>query len=614
MTQGIDDNFEGAQYESIAGDSADFSAHREGDEQKGILFVLLHSYMNGASTLGAVREKLEKLWPGERVFCPELPVGTYSLADPDQIVIQLLEDMDHLVAEAATEKKPIHSIIILGHSVGSLLGRKLYVVACGETSDAPFEKVYHDAYGAGLIKPRQWAPLIHRIVLLAGMNRGWQISHHLSPLNAMAWRVGVLIGYVIKLFTRRWLLIFKLRRGAEFITQLRIQWLQLRRRAEQSVSPEGPHAGRALTVQLLGSRDDIVSPEDNIDLVAGRDFVYLDVPFSGHADVVQLNDPKFGAARAHVLEQALCLSQDGLHEYAATPADDQFFAPNPHIKNVIFVIHGIRDQGFWTHKIARRVKRLAGSEAAEWATETSSYGYLPMLPFMLPWYRRRKVEWLMDQYAEALARYPNARFSYVGHSNGTYLIAKAIELYPCCRFDQIVFAGSVVRTGYDWQGLLNSTPPRVNAVLNFVATADSVVAFFPKFFQFSGLQDLGSAGHDGFDSSSESNGVFQVRYLKGGHSAALTEEVWDHIARFVIDGRIDMDKVPNQANEQHMLVKLIGRAPPLIWGAILVLLCAIWAVILCICNAIPEAEARGLAKGFALSGYLLLLWLVLTRL
>lgn len=613
MTQGIDVYLDEGQHASTADEFAGLSAHPGAEEGKRVLFVLLHAYMSGVSTLNAVHEKLEKLWPGERVFCPELPIGICSLVDPDQIVIQLLADIDRLVVEAAIGEKPIRSIVILGHSVGSLLGRKLYVVACGETPDAPFEKVYHDVYGAGLIKPRQWAPLVHRIVLLAGMNRGWQISHHLHPLNAVGWRVGVLTGYVIRLFTHRWPLIFKLRRGAEFITQLRIQWLQLRRRAGHPVALEGPRAGGALTVQLLGSRDDVVSPEDNIDLVAGRDFVYLDVPFSGHADVVQLNDPKFGAARAHVLEKALCLSQDALHEYAETPADDQFFAPNPQIKNVIFVIHGIRDLGFWTHKIARRVKRLAGSEAAEWATETSSYGYLPMLPFMLPWYRRRKVEWLMDQYAEALARYPNAKFSYVGHSNGTYLIARAIELYPCCRFAQIVFAGSVVRTGYDWQGVLNSTPPRVSAVLNFVATADSVVAFFPKFFQFCGLQDLGSAGHDGFDSSSEDKGVFQVRYVKGGHDAALTEEIWDHIAGFVIEGRIDMDKVPNRAHDQNLFVRLIGRAPPVIWVFILVLLCLGLISILWICNTIIGAEARGLAKGFALSGYALLLWLVLTR-
>ena len=51
-----------------------------------------------------------------------------------------------------------------------------------------------------------------------------------------------------------------------------------------------------------------------------------------------------------------------------------------------------------------------------------------MLPFLLSAYRRKNVEWLMDRYTEVVARYPNATVSYIGHSNGTYLLAKALEL------------------------------------------------------------------------------------------------------------------------------------------------------------------------------------------
>jgi hypothetical protein len=56
------------------------------------------------------------------------------------------------------------------------------------------------------------------------------------------------------------------------------------------------------------------------------------------------------------------------------------------VEDIVFVIHGIRDKGYWTHKIARRVQAMAKQRPGDirFATETSSYGYFPMLSFLLP--------------------------------------------------------------------------------------------------------------------------------------------------------------------------------------------------------------------------------------
>jgi hypothetical protein len=184
------------------------------------------------------------------------------------------------------------------------------------------------------------------------------------------------------------------------------------------------------------------------------------------------------------------------------PADNPAGEPQPEVTDVIFVIHGIRDAGYWTHKIARRVREKGKRLGRVVATETSSYGYFPMLRFFLPGERRIKTQWLMDQYVEACALYPNARFSFVGHSNGTYLLASALRDYRCCRFNRVLFAGSVVRRQYDWDRYI--ARGQVQEVANYVATADWVVAFFPKALQTLGIQDLGSAGHDGFRSAGRS--------------------------------------------------------------------------------------------------------------
>ncbi|MGO1001976.1 hypothetical protein [Lysobacter sp. CA196] len=592
------------------------------EERSRTLVVLLHAYRHNTARLESVRTLVLGAWPEAEIYCPELPTSTWSMADPNLIVATLLAEVDRKYAQAQMDATPFRNIVLVGHSIGGLLARKLYVVACGEVEGAPFEADFKPASAddAALVSARPWAACVSRIVLLAGMNRGWRISHHLGIWQAILLRLGSIAGHAGRLVGRREPLIFAFRCGAEFITQLRIQWLLMRRhssgasRETQGVAGAAGRPGSAMTIQLLGSRDDIVAPEDNVDLVSGGDFVYLDVPHSGHRDIIEMADPILGAARTRAFLLALQGSGEELQREAVVPSDERFAAPDESIERVVFVMHGIRDVGYWTHKIARRIKQRAGDRLATWATETSSYGYFPMLPFLFPWYRRQKVEWLMDQYTEALARFPNARFSYVGHSNGTYLLARALELYPCCRFERVVFAGSVVRRNYDWRRFLGGARPRIGGVLNFVATGDWVVAFFPKFFQFFGLQDLGSAGHDGFLLSQPDAGVSQVTYVKGGHGAAIVESVWNVIAGFIVDGRVEMDEIQPVPRRQNPLVKALGLCPPLVWLVLIAAAYFVWqgiALAICLFGMAPATQA--FVTGFSFALYLLLLWLVVTR-
>lgn len=578
------------------------------------LVLLLHAYTQTPRHLAAVRAAVADEWPEARLLCPELPLSLLSVADPNEIVAGLLDTIDAETAAAERAHAPITNIVLVGHSFGALLARKLYVVACGETPEAPFEPAL-TAKGpwtpSEQLAARPWAVHVSRLVLLASMNRGWRITHHLGIAKAPVWTLGAAFGHLVRLVSGRTLAISTIRRGAEFITQLRIQWIRMRQ-AHQRAGTDSP--GGATTVQLLGSRDDMVAPEDNIDLVSGGDFIYLDVPYSGHADVIELDDPTHGPARKAVFVLALGGSIEALRKASVVPSDEAFSTPDERTRKVVFVIHGIRDVGYWTHKIARRIRQRAADARETWATETSSYGYFPMLPFLFPWYRRQKVEWLMDQYAEALARYPNAAFSYVGHSNGTYLLAKALELYPCCRFEHVVFAGSVVRTTYDWGALLATDPPRVKAVLNFVASGDWVVAFFPRFFEFLKLQDLGSAGHDGFAVSRPQPRLYQVKYVSGGHAAAIQESMWDLIADFVVDGHAEITDTQPVQQRRSPLVALPGRFPPAVWAFILALVWCIWTLIECLIQAaLPQGSIRTFATGFALAAYLVLLWMAVTR-
>jgi len=551
------------------------------------LVVLVEGSL-GNEGLVHVRRAIQEIMPDADLFAPSLSTGLFSFDDPLALTCDLINRGDELC-----RARNYQSIVLVGHCMGGIFIRKLYVTACGENPDALFESEPTDPFIArsltfalklrGLVrrivpssKPnsnraqlpkdqKAWAEKIERVVLLAAVNRGWSISEHLSFRHAIFWTLKTWLGNVLAFLHQKSPLILNLRRGAPFIAQLRIQWLSMQRafrKGRKSV-------GGAATIQLLGSIDDLVSPVDIVDLATGADFIYLNVPRSGHESVAVMDNSGEGRTRYEIFKEALLSPVGNLKQHSVLPSDLIPMQPDDSVTDVVFIVHGIRDEGYWTQKLAQRVKFLGREKQRNIASVASGYGYFPMLPFLLPWGRRSKVEWLIDQYTEALALYPEAAFSYIGHSNGTYLLARALQDCPCLHFNRVVFAGSVVRREYDWSSMLETG--RVRGVLNYVATADWVVACFPKLMQDLRLQDIGSAGHDGFLQSLQTSpsGLQQV-YVAGDHGAAIGEPRWDELAEFVLDGT-----VPPLTNDNHRAwwVVALGKMPILVWallGAVLV--------------------------------------------
>jgi len=537
------------------------------------LVVLLHGYASGPDDLKYVQKAVTAVRPNADLFVPTMPVGRLSTADPLDIVQGLLDSIDRL--DSAKGPEGYERITLIGHSLGGLLARKLYICAWGEIEDAPFEPVIRSG------EQRTWVNRVDRIILLAGMNRGWSITSHLPLYLSIYIAIGTWLARFLSWICFKENIALRVYRGSPFVTQLRIQWLSMIRQASRD------NRRVALTIQLLGSIDDIVAPDDNVDLTTGSEFVYLDVPNSGHNSVVQMDESRDGLARREVFSQALAGDSIELRKKSLQPSEYQL-RRDECVKHVVFVVHGIRDRGYWTQKIARQVmarwkQKQVGSQS-EFASVTSSYGYFALLPFLMPFQRKEKVHWLMDQYVEAMSRYPNADFYYIGHSNGTYLVARALLDNPCCRFKQIVFAGSVVRTDYDWARLQkvptlrngNSGLPQVDGILNYVATSDWVVAFFPKALEMLQLQDLGSAGHDGFIQLNQkrAHGV-QVAYVRGDHGAALREVHWQDIAQFVVEKEVPSAKELISPRPSR-LIKCVGWICPMVWLGILALAIGIW--------------------------------------
>ncbi|OED38580.1 hypothetical protein AB833_18760 [Chromatiales bacterium (ex Bugula neritina AB1)] len=168
----------------------------------------------------------------------------------------------------------------------------------------------------------------------------------------------------------------------------------------------------------------------------------------------------------------------------------------------------------------------------------------------------------MNHYVEVRAKVPNADFHYMGHSNGTYLCARALLDYPATAFSRIMFAGSVVHQSFPWRELMKWK--RVSKVYNGVATGDWVVALFPNGLRYlKGVFDLGGAGHTGFNVENQ-NRLLNFDYVEGDHSASRVESQWAAISSFIVNEQFPKmgSNHPSYKCSQPLWIKFLGFFSP----------------------------------------------------
>ena len=207
------------------------------------LAVLVHG-LGSTRLIDDVKESLAEYLPEADLMVPQFNSGLWSNSDP----VELSQSLSDCIRNAENARPGGYEhIILVGHSFGGLLARKAYVFASGQN---------HEMWKAGL-KPmlEPWAAKVSRIILLAGMNRGWSATpkprHRSWFKTAWYWT-----GDTVARFTRTGHLLRSLKRGSPFIANLRIQWINLFRDGKPVPT----------TVQILGDIDDVVTDEDNIDL------------------------------------------------------------------------------------------------------------------------------------------------------------------------------------------------------------------------------------------------------------------------------------------------------------------------------------------------------------
>lgn len=588
------------------------------------LIFLIHGLNRDEDDMEELKSLVADCYPGADIHVPTFSHSSLFSRTPAAKHVKNIIDR----ISKAYDSNRHERIMLIGHSMGAVLARRVVV----ESSGLPTR--WNDNAEAGeaalKVEPEladctrtDWADKLEVLVMMASVGRGWTVENGKDGRQRFVWNLGSIIGHLMPGSKKP--TIFDFRKGSPFIVQTRLRWLEYCKHFPEK---------RVHLVQFLGTKDELVPPNDAIDFATAireEDFVQIEVPDTDHGSIIQV-DPK---KRSKPVDVVACRTRSELVAAVLKGDVDSYQdnivrrdylmdelppAPDESVKNLVFVVHGIRDRGYWTKKIAGRIKQQALKNNEVFASRTPTYGYFPILPFLLPWYRRQKVEWLMDHYVEAAAAYPDADFHYVGHSNGTYLAARALLKYPLSSFKHIMFAGSVVRPDYPWKSLVRAG--RVSKVLNAVATFDWVVALFPHGLRhMKWLFDLGGAGHVGFDEKSLPNNLFQLDtegaigterfFVKGDHSAAREEEMWDEIADFIAEGKVPKASVSNGSlvNKQPWGSRYLGYGSPFI---VTVLACVILLIGIALTTSMLVSFS--IASLFALFLYFMLLRFISLRL
>ena len=410
--------------------------------------------------------------------------GPFSNADPKSIADEIESTINRLYSE-----KRYENIVLIGASAGALLVRKAFVWALGSQSDRSTPSPV-----------RVWPSAVERIVLLAGMNRGWTISpkpEHMGFFTKWIIKAGIWVGK----FSGTGSFIFDLEKGSPFVADLRIQWISESIKKNPRIKP---------VVQLLGSIDDIVSKEDNKDVLVSSNFTFIPVGANTtHERIVRVGeDTTNQRIRRSLFREAISHDISLLQKKYKTQVPPT--ESHPAIKKVVFVAHGIRDFGsYWMSNFEQEINKFNGDSELLYAYKRVAYEneFFPMGAFLLLNQRENHVKRFMDQYTEAKAQYPEAKFSFIGHSNGTYILGSALQKYKTIEIERAVLMGSVLPQKYEW---LELPEERIGEMRNLVGSSDWVVAIFPRLYEFfrelfgielkdANYLNIGAAGFRGFN-------------------------------------------------------------------------------------------------------------------
>jgi hypothetical protein len=332
------------------------------------LVLLVHGY-RGRAAMAHLLQAVTETLPDADVLAPRYRSGPFRNAD----VRQLGASLDDLIADTCRRRAeagaPYRKLVLVGHSLGTLVLRTAYVFGLGSSDDHPVP--------GPAVKPRDWVGLVDRLVLLGALSRGWSLRPRPQHMGRL--RHAALLAWLgLARLTGRGTLLRSGQRGAPAVANLRIQWIRL----------SWSRVLLAPVVHLLGTMDELVGDADSRDMSTASSFIQVSVSETGHADIVDFDASVAGQRRRDRFREALGEPIEKLRSRYAEDTrrvrEEQFQRTD----HVVFVLHGIRDTGGWRAALAEKIEALGKGEVT---VRRPAYPFFPMAPFLLANRRQRFV-------------------------------------------------------------------------------------------------------------------------------------------------------------------------------------------------------------------------------
>jgi len=119
------------------------------------------------------------------------------------------------------------------------------------------------------------------------------------------------------------------------------------------------------------------------------------------------------------------------------------------VREVIFIIHGIRDRARWQSLVRRILEEIDGVKVIP-----IKFGYLDVVRFWFPiWTRDQSIEFTREQIQIGKNRHKAEHYSVIAHSFGTYAISKILADTKDLVLHRLIVCGCIVKRRYPWDSV-----------------------------------------------------------------------------------------------------------------------------------------------------------------
>jgi hypothetical protein len=153
-------------------------------------------------------------------------------------------------------------------------------------------------------------------------------------------------------------------------------------------------------------------------------------------------------------------------------------------RQVVFSLHGIRTRGAWQKSLNRALTE------AGFIHVPLDYGFFSAVSLLRKGKRRRQIDWFRDEYADHVKQ-DGPTPCVIAHSMGSYLIARAMQIYRDVSFDKVILCGSIIQRDYPWSDRIRRN--QCQLVLHDYGRLD----IWARIAEWA-IEDAGASGTGGF--------------------------------------------------------------------------------------------------------------------